>query len=108
MKLAMCAFAAAFLIAAPALAEDLTFKLNNQSSSPVDGFYVSHVGTSSWEENLIEGHVLPSGNSVDVIIADGRSTCEYDIKATFEDGSETDDRNINLCDLGSYTVHDAQ
>ena len=49
MKLAMCAFAAAFLIAAPALAEDLTFTLSNQSSSPVDGFYVSHVGTSSWK-----------------------------------------------------------
>lgn len=106
MRVLFCAAAAA-LFAAPAIAEDLSFTLSNASSSPVNGFYVSHVGTSSWEENLLDGRVLPSGNSVSVTIADGRSTCEYDIKATFEDGSETDDRDINLCELGAYSVHDA-
>lgn len=108
MKIALCAATAALLLAAaPAFAEDLNFTLNNTSSSPVNGFYVSHVGTNSWEENLMEGRTLPSGGSVSVLIADGRTTCEYDIKVTFEDGSATDEREQNLCEMGSYTVSDA-
>jgi len=107
MRTAYAACAAALLIASPAVAEDLTFKLVNASSSGVDGFYVSHTGTKSWEENLLEGGVLPSGNEIDIVIADGRSVCEYDIKATFEDDSEIEDYDIDLCELGEYSVQDA-
>lgn len=107
MKILLGAAAAILLAAAPALAEDLDFRLNNNSSSPVDGFYVSHIGTNSWEDNLMDGRTLAPGSSVGVVIADGRTTCEYDIKVTFEDGSATDERGLNLCEMGSYTVSDA-
>lgn len=107
MKILLAAAAVLVLATAPALAEDLNFTLNNTSSSPVNGFYVSHVGTNSWEDNLMEGRTLASGGSVSVLIADGRTTCEYDIKVTFEDGSSTDERGLNLCEMGSYTVSDA-
>ena len=99
--------AAALFLAAPAMAEDLTFTFINASSSPVDGLYISHVGTNSWEENMMSGDSLDPGQSTSVVIADGRSTCEYDIKVTFEDGSHTDERDVDLCSLGAYTVHDA-
>ncbi len=108
MKIATFALAAGILFAAsPALAENLTFTLTNSSSSAVTGFYVSRTSTKSWEENLIDGSVLPSGKEIDVEIADGRSVCEYDVKATFEDGTKLEDYNINLCELGAYTVEDA-
>ena len=96
------------LLATPAMAEDLSFMLTNKSSSSVTGFYVSHTGTASWEENLLEGAYLPSGNEITVNITDGRDVCEYDIKGDFEDGSKFEDRNLNLCEMGSYTFTDAE
>jgi hypothetical protein len=86
-----------------AQAEDLEFVLINKSDSNVVGFYVSHTGTKDWEENLIEGSYLPSGNELTVTIQDGRTACEYDVRTEFEDGSTSEDYDLNLCELGSYT-----
>jgi len=94
----------AALTAAPAWAEDLSFMLQNSTGVNVTAFYVSHTGTNDWEENLIENGYLASGYEVQVVIADGRSTCEYDILAEFADGDEVDDYGVNLCDLGTYTL----
>jgi hypothetical protein len=107
MKTLLGATAAILIAAVPALAaDDLNFRLNNGSSSPVTGFFVSHVGTNSWEENLMEGRTLAPGNAINVVIADGRTTCDYDIKVEFADGDTTDDRGLDLCEMGSYTVED--
>jgi hypothetical protein len=55
----------------------------------------------------MDGRSLAPGGSINVVIADGRDTCEYDVKVTFADGSSTDERDVNLCELGAYTVEDA-
>lgn len=107
MKFAGLVAAVTLILTAPAMAEDLDFKLINTSSSGVVGVFVSHTGTSQWEENLIDGGVLPSGNQIDVVIADGRDVCDYDIKVSFQDGTSLEDYNLDLCQLGAYTVHDA-
>jgi hypothetical protein len=107
MKLAL--FAAAMLLAAPALAgDDLEFKLTNASHANIKAFYVSHVGANTWENNLLAGAAVRSGQAAKVVIADGRSTCAYDIKAVFDDGSQTEDRNVDLCEMQGYTVSDAR
>lgn len=87
-----------------ALAEDLDFTLINSSNSDVVAFHVSHAGTGSWEENLIAGGFLPSGNELGIQIADGRSTCVYDILTEFADGQRLEDYGLDLCELGSYTL----
>ena len=88
--------------AAVALAEDLEFTLINVSNADVTAFHVSHAGTSSWEENLIAGGYLPAGNEIAILIADGRSTCVYDIRAEFADGQSFEDYGVDMCELGSY------
>ncbi|WP_102959375.1 hypothetical protein [Mangrovicella endophytica] len=90
---------------APALAEDLTFTLENHSSVAVTEFYVSPVSVEDWEENLVTGGLQP-GEGGQVTIADGRAVCEYDIRTVYADGDETVDRGVNLCELGTYTVSD--
>ena len=91
--------------AAAVHAEDLQFKLINNTDIAVTGFYVSHSGTREWEDNLIpEDYILAGGYEVDVIIADGRDTCEYDLSVEFEDGDEVEEYELDLCELGSYTV----
>lgn len=103
------AAAAAVLVcsAGAASADDLAFTLINKSSAGVSEFYVSHSGTNVWEESLIpDGKVLPSGSQIDVEIADGRRTCEYDIRSVFDDGTDHEEYGLDLCELGSYTYTD--
>ena len=96
----------ALLCSGAAQAEDLQFTLVNVMDVAVTGFYVSHIGTQDWEENLVpEGSVLAGGYEIDIVIADGRDTCEYDLLVEFEDGDALEDYNVNLCELESYTVH---
>ncbi|MEH6633349.1 MAG: hypothetical protein V7776_21245 [Halopseudomonas aestusnigri] len=86
-----------------AWAEDLEFLLSNQSSSPIVAFHVSPVNSGEWESNLMEGGILDSGYEIGVLIADGMETCEYDIRAEFDDGDTLEDFDLDLCELGSYT-----
>ncbi|PWR23848.1 hypothetical protein [Zavarzinia compransoris] len=89
-----------------ALAEDLAFTLKNATGVAVTEFYLSPSNVNNWEENLLGNDTLSAGDSIQVTVADGRATCVYDIKTVFKDGSNVDDRAINLCELGSYTVHE--
>ena len=91
---------------APAYAEDLVFMLDNQSSGAIQEFYASPVGVDDWEEDILGTDVLAAGEASRVTIADGRDVCEYDLKIVFDDASEMEERSINLCDTGSYTVSD--
>ncbi|MQX38299.1 hypothetical protein [Roseospira navarrensis] len=101
--IAVAATVAAFS-AGPAWAQDLSFMVRNATGVTIDGFYVSHTDTDDWEENLLENAYLASGYEVEVVIADGRRTCMYDILTTFADGDEVDDYGVDLCDLGVYTL----
>ena len=87
-----------------ALAGDITLMLHNQTSVDLSQLYVSPTTSDDWEENLISsGQLLRSKQSTNLTIADGRTTCEYDILGIFADGEEVQDYNVNLCDLESYS-----
>jgi hypothetical protein len=57
----------------------------------------------NWGENLLKGEVVRAGESGKVTIADGKTTCNYDILGVFADGSKLEELKLNLCELGSYT-----
>ena len=105
MKFLAVAFAAAVLFVTPALAEDLHITVKNNTSTELTELYVSHVGTNSWEENILSAGV-DAGEDQAVDIEDGRTTCSYDIKAVFSDGGTAEFRNQNLCTTDTFTVHD--
>lgn len=92
--------------AGSAMAEDLAFTLNNATSAAITEFYLSPTNVNDWEENLLGNDTLSAGQSTQISVEDGRTTCVYDIKAVLKDGREADDRGINLCELGSYTVRE--
>lgn len=91
-----------------ALAEDLTFVLTNGSSYAVKSFFTSPADVDNWEEDVFGADYLPSGNQVNVTVADGREQCTYDLKFVLEDDSEFVATGIDLCELGEYTLSDAQ
>ncbi len=106
-KLLGSALAATILAATslPAMAQDLVFMLDNQSSYTITYFYASPTNVDDWEEDILGTDVLASGESARITIADGREQCEYDLKVVFDDGDELYD-TVDLCETGSYTVSD--
>ncbi|WP_126974569.1 hypothetical protein [Frigidibacter oleivorans] len=104
-RLLSLALAGTFLAVGTAQAEDLDFHIINQSSSNLLAFYTSPVGVDSWEENVFEGGYLPPGYEIQVVVADGRSQCDYDLRFEFEDGSVLEDSG-DICEMASYTLSD--
>ena len=106
--LSMAAVAAAVVLSTgpAAVAEDLTFTLTNRSSADVTEFYTSPADIGQWEDNLLDGAYLPSGNEVSVTIGDGRTQCVYDLRFVFDGGQTWEDYDINLCETGGYDLSD--
>ena len=97
---------AAMTLAAPASAADLVFMLDNQSSEAVMEFYVSAVASESWEEDILGEDVLPSGEAARITVTGADGMCDFDLRIVYEGGSVVEEREIDLCETGSYTVTD--
>jgi len=98
------AVAAVLLCATPALAEDLHFQIHYNTNQTITELYVSHVGTNSWEENILDSEI-EQGGDVNVTIGDGLTVCHYDVKVVFENAQKIYP-NQDLCELdgGAYNV----
>jgi len=90
------------------MAEDLTFVLTNSSSYAVKSFFTSPANVDNWEEDVFGENYLPAGNQVNVTIGDGRRQCVYDMKFVLEDDSEYVEKEVDLCEMGEYTLSDSQ
>ncbi len=93
------------LTAGRAWAEDLIFTLVNNASTSLVELYVAPSTSGDWEEDILSEVLLP-GYETDVIIADGLATCSYDILAVFNDGTESDARGVDLCEMDTYILED--
>lgn len=105
--LAGAALASVFAVA-PAYAEDLVFTLNNQSSGAVNELYVGPPESNTWGEDILGQDVLDSGQTATVTIYNADGKCAWDVRIVYDDGSVTDERNIDICTLenGTYDVTD--
>ncbi|MGV8952906.1 MAG: hypothetical protein ACOH2M_17545 [Cypionkella sp.] len=94
---------AVIVFAAPAFAEDLVFDLINSSSVSLHELYVAPHDSDQWGDDILGTDTLAAGETGSVTIADGKDTCDYDMRFVAEDGSELE-RNVDLCKLGSFTL----
>ena len=85
-------------------AQDVNFLLTNQSGYTLMEFYASPENVSSWEEDILGNDVLESGYELNIIIADNRSQCIYDMRMVFDDGDELLD-TVNICEMSGYTIY---
>ena len=68
-----------------------TFTLINGTSSEISEVYISSSGDDNWEENVIDGYVLPSGNQVNINIPNYQ---KFDLLIRSSDGGEEDYREF--------------
>lgn len=97
---------AAVGMSSTAFAEDLEFRLYNETTEDLVEFNVSPADSDLWEENLMFGGYLEPGYEVGVQIADGLTTCVYDIRGTFADGEAVEEYGLDLCELGEFTFEE--
>lgn len=101
-------------MATPVLADDIEFMINNKSKYDVNEIYASPVSQDDWGDDLLgEKDVLKSGEFGKATIHAGKGQCKFDLKFVFEEDGDKDDsndqvieKNINLCETGSYTLED--
>lgn len=91
------------LIASAAQAQDITYRLINNTSAALIEFYTSPSASDDWGPDLLAGGTLEPGETGNVVIADGQTHCEYDLGFVFEDGSEFAD-TVDICELASYEL----
>ena len=91
------------MLALPAAAQEHSVQLGNQSGFTIVEFYASTQGAADWEENMIAGQAVESGQTVSVNFADD-GTCAYTFRAVFDDGDETI-VDVDVCSVQSVTIN---
>jgi hypothetical protein len=86
-----------------ALAGRQDFIVRNQTGTDIVRLYVSTSNTNDWEEDVLGRDVLQSGRATTIRFSDAQQGCYHDIKAVFRDGDVLERRDLNLCELRSYT-----
>lgn len=77
------ALVAVFAFALTAQAAKLT--IINKTASEIHAIYISDSNSTNWEENVIDGYLLPSGNRLDIQITG--SYKQFDLRVEDEEGN---------------------
>lgn len=93
----------ATVVSGTALAANRTVTVVNKTKSTISAIHASNTGTSSWDEDILGQDTLAPGESVEIDMTDGTGACRFDLKAEFEDGTETIQENLDICSVGEFT-----
>ncbi len=103
-SIACLALIAAQMVATSTQAADRKVTVVNNSGYTIVEFRGSNVGSDSWEEDILGQDVLENGASVQINFDDGTGHCKFDFLATFDDGDELKQENIDVCSVGTFTI----
>ncbi len=92
-------------LATPALALDRRVTIVNNTGFAITNFYGSNKGTNSWQEDILGQDILPSGSRVTINFNDGSGYCKFDFKAVFDDGDVLVRKNVNICEIATFTYN---
>jgi hypothetical protein len=65
---------------------------------------VSPSNENSWGPDILGRDVLANGESAAITFDRSETQCNFDIKATYDDGDTTDMRGVNLCTVATVTL----
>ncbi len=91
-------------LAAPAVAQDVSFQLVNESGLTVIEMYAAPSDAGSWGNDILGANVLPAGQTGTVTIANGEANCSQALLFIFEDG-RTQEAMTDVCGSASFTIN---
>ena len=89
--------------AAPAAGQQ-NFSLVNNTGHTVVTLNVSASNQNSWGEDILGRDTLANGETAQITFPHGETECNFDIRATYDDGDTTDARGVNLCQVATVTL----
>lgn len=102
----------AFLIAAvsissaPASSCTKSFRIYNDTDTPIEQLYVAPAELRTWEDDVLGDHVLDSGdNTIVDMSSDTRDFKLYDVKAVFSNGQVITGGRIPICTAVHVHIH---
>jgi hypothetical protein len=79
------------------MAAQQDFTVHNHSGKTIKNLYVSPTSSDHWGDDILGEDTLDDGDSFDVKFDRDQDECTYDIKVKFEDGSDAEDHDVDLC-----------
>jgi hypothetical protein len=71
---------------------------NTSRAQAIWAIHVTPPYSPTWGRNILGTEIaLPPGQAVIITIANGASTCIWDVRVVFNNGRESASRNIDLC-----------
>ena len=80
------------------------FTITNQTGHTVMTLNVSPSNEDAWGPDILGSNVLSNGESASVTFPRAETQCQWDIRATYDDGDTTDVRGANLCQVTTVTL----
>ena len=80
------------------------FSVVNATGHVVTTLNVSPTSENEWGPDILGRDVLQNGQTAQIVFDRAETQCNYDIKATYDDGDTTDVRNVNLCTVGTVNL----
>jgi hypothetical protein len=95
--------ALALTLAVPAMAQERSVQIVNESGFTITSFYASTLGAADWQEDVLGGQAVGSGETATVNFAD-TGDCTYSFRAVFDDGDEAI-QDIDVCSVTAVTYN---
>ncbi|MEZ5756299.1 MAG: hypothetical protein R3D90_16625 [Paracoccaceae bacterium] len=103
MRAILALAALPLMLAVPAMAQEKSVQIVNQSGFTIVSFYASTLGAADWQEDVLGGQAVGTGQSATVNFADS-GDCTYSFRAVFDDGDEAI-QDIDVCSVTSVTYN---
>lgn len=101
----LAAFATALAFATfgfAANATDYHVRIHNDTGYTLYKFYSTNSGSKRWGSDVLGSSTLPNGSSMRLNFDNNEGYCLFDFRAVFEDGSELQRGNVNVCEIADY------
>lgn len=103
LNLRMALAAAVVLISSlAAAAYDRHLTIHNQTGLTLYRFYSTNSGASHWGHDVMGDSTLADGGAMTLNFDNSKGYCVFDFRAVFEDGTELQKANVNVCETGDY------
>ena len=80
------------------------FTIANNTGHVVTTLAVSPSNSDQWGPDILGRDVLNNGESAAITFDRSETQCNFDIRATYDDGDTTDMRGVNLCSVATVTL----
>ena len=97
--------ASLFVLASPAFASGLDFKMKNDTGYDIEMVMVDPASSDEWSGNILDQPILADGDTADVTFTGDPESCKWDIRVEWADDDEPVVwRDLNLCQISKITL----